>query len=71
MVLAELWSIRATLATVAENVRHHGADIAEVRADADELGRRLRGLERWRYTVVGAAAAAAIAFAPALEAIVR
>jgi hypothetical protein len=71
MLRGDVSNVGRLVATLVEQGRHHEADIGEVRGDLDTLSRTVASLQKWRWTVVGAAVAAAVVFSPVLQVIAR
>ena len=55
-VLGELGAIREHLAAAGQERKDTRRRVSELERDTDSLGGRVSVLERWRYTMIGAAA---------------
>jgi len=71
LIRRQLGHVSTSVAIAMENLRHQEQDLGELRDDHDTLAKAVAALQRWRWTVVGAAAAGAVVLSPVLQVMAR
>jgi hypothetical protein len=70
-IIGAVADVRVTIAGIEGRLTHIGADQVELRTrtagDVGELRERVTALEKWRWTIVGVAAAAGVIAGPLLS----